>query len=91
MPGDLDAQAALSVDGLPYRYYFVNRDGSFGYDAYGVPFSCTLASPPMPEVEAYIAQAMDRYPYASVQYDAATDTVSGLAVSAPCEIFRSSP
>ncbi|HWA75274.1 MAG TPA: L,D-transpeptidase [Polyangiaceae bacterium] len=22
-----------SVDGLPYRYYFVNRDGSFGYDA----------------------------------------------------------
>lgn len=29
----LDAAALLTPDGLPYRYYFVSRDGSFGYEA----------------------------------------------------------
>jgi lipoprotein-anchoring transpeptidase ErfK/SrfK len=29
----LDAPQLLSPDGLPYRYYFVSKDGSFGYDA----------------------------------------------------------
>ncbi len=29
----LDASALLTPDGLPYRYYFVSRDGSFGYEA----------------------------------------------------------
>jgi hypothetical protein len=32
-PPGLDAPLRASLDGLPYRYYFVNRDGSFGYDA----------------------------------------------------------
>jgi hypothetical protein len=29
----LDARELLTPDGLPYRYYFVSKDGSFGYDA----------------------------------------------------------
>ena len=32
-PPALDAPPKASFDGLPYHYYFVNRDGSFGYDA----------------------------------------------------------
>lgn len=32
-PLALDAPSRASSDGLPYRYSFVNRDGSFGYDA----------------------------------------------------------
>lgn len=32
-PLGLGPSSEPSVDGLPYRYYFVNRDGSFGYDA----------------------------------------------------------
>ena len=34
-PLGLDAPSRATGDGLPYRYYFVNRDGSFGYDALG--------------------------------------------------------
>lgn len=29
----LDAPSLLTPDGLPFRYYFVSKDGSFGYDA----------------------------------------------------------
>lgn len=29
----LDARELLSPDGLPYHYYFVSKDGSFGYEA----------------------------------------------------------
>lgn len=32
-PLALDAPSRASADGLPYRYSFVSRDGSFGYDA----------------------------------------------------------
>jgi hypothetical protein len=40
----LDTRATLSPDGLPYHYYFVAKDGAFGYDALetaedGVPSS----------------------------------------------------
>jgi hypothetical protein len=32
-PLGLGPNRERSVDGLPYRYYFVNRDGTFGYEA----------------------------------------------------------
>jgi hypothetical protein len=31
-PWGLDGGPRSTPDGLPYRYYFVNKDGSFGYD-----------------------------------------------------------
>ncbi|MBX3226647.1 MAG: trypsin-like serine protease [Labilithrix sp.] len=63
---------------------------SSGFDGYGVPFTCTLTSAPSAEVEAYIPQAMNRYPYTSVTYDASTDTLVGWAVGAPCATFAAS-
>jgi hypothetical protein len=33
LPPRADAPVSLTPDGLPYRYYFVSSDGSFGYDA----------------------------------------------------------
>lgn len=56
---------------------------------YYTTFACHLDSPLDAQVQTYLTSSMERLRYHGVQYDAATNTVRGIAVSLPCAVFSS--